>query len=150
MLKLAYDGNGYDGQMDPECISICNALNSLPEIKTTSSCCGHGEDPFCVFFTAWGWRGLSFLGRCINYSYWQYGFDWDVLLSSTDIKEAGANFLLQSTCRGEEAYSQAEDLVRNMNGHLNLDQYIQDLAQGLYGFVVRDSEEDPTGEILLA
>jgi hypothetical protein len=42
----------YDERMDPECISICDALNALPGIRTFESCCGHGERPFWAFFFA--------------------------------------------------------------------------------------------------
>lgn len=40
----------YDGRMDRECVSLCNALNALPGIQTFESCCGHGQRPFQVFF----------------------------------------------------------------------------------------------------
>lgn len=47
--------------MDPECITLCAALNKLPGIQTFESCCGHKNDPkkndmfkhnFWVFFLA--------------------------------------------------------------------------------------------------
>lgn len=42
----------YPDDMDPECVPLCDALNMLPGIRTTSSCCGHGEREFTVFFAA--------------------------------------------------------------------------------------------------
>jgi hypothetical protein len=42
----------YDGQMDPECVPLCDALNALSDIETISSCSGHGSNPFRIWFTA--------------------------------------------------------------------------------------------------
>lgn len=36
--------------VDPECEALCAALNQYPGVRTTESCCGHGEDPFGVWF----------------------------------------------------------------------------------------------------
>ncbi len=36
--------------LDPECRALCVALNRLPGIETTCSCCGHGKHPFWIFF----------------------------------------------------------------------------------------------------
>lgn len=42
----------YPSNMDPECVPLCDALNALPGIVTTESCCGHGEYPHRIFFNA--------------------------------------------------------------------------------------------------
>lgn len=44
--------DGYDGMMDPEVIELCNLLNSLPGIQTTTSCSGHGVEPLRIWFKA--------------------------------------------------------------------------------------------------
>lgn len=36
--------------IDPECKALCKAMNILPGISTFESCCGHGKEPFRVFF----------------------------------------------------------------------------------------------------
>src|SRR5437870_3675057 len=36
--------------LDEECLEICQAMNSLPGIITVESCCGHGTDPYRIFF----------------------------------------------------------------------------------------------------
>jgi len=38
----------YDGVMDTECVALCDAINQLPDIQTTSSCCGHGRDRYLI------------------------------------------------------------------------------------------------------
>ena len=40
----------YDDAMDSECIALCDAINAVPGLCTTSSCCGHGRRPFRVSF----------------------------------------------------------------------------------------------------
>ena len=40
----------YDGDMDIECIALCDALNGLPGIQTNESCCGHGNHPYRIWF----------------------------------------------------------------------------------------------------
>ena len=42
----------YPDDIDPECIVLCDALNSLPGIRTVESCCGHGKYEFQVVFEA--------------------------------------------------------------------------------------------------
>jgi hypothetical protein len=36
--------------IDPQCISICEAINALPGLATVESCCGHGKRPFYIYF----------------------------------------------------------------------------------------------------
>lgn len=31
--------------LDKECLELCVAMNKLPGIRTTNSCCGHGDQP---------------------------------------------------------------------------------------------------------
>lgn len=64
--------NRYDKNMDSECVPICDALNTLPGIKTFESCCGHGTHPFFVAFVADTIEHLRPLLMSID----EYG--WDV------------------------------------------------------------------------
>ncbi len=50
--KDEHGGDDYDGYMDAEVIAFCDALNAIPGITTTESCCGHGRGPFKVWFRA--------------------------------------------------------------------------------------------------
>jgi hypothetical protein len=38
--------------IDPEVVSLCRAMNLFPGIFTIESCCGHGRDPFGIYFMA--------------------------------------------------------------------------------------------------
>lgn len=42
----------YPEDIDPDCVTLCDALNACPGIKTFESCCGHRTEPFRVWFTA--------------------------------------------------------------------------------------------------
>lgn len=59
----------YDGQMDEECIAICNKINSLSGVKTTESCCGHCKQPYMIWFDCNDFTRLAKLYRCINKNY---------------------------------------------------------------------------------
>ncbi|KKL56769.1 hypothetical protein LCGC14_2242080 [marine sediment metagenome] len=39
-------------RIDPECVNLCVALNTLNGITTQESCCGHGDDPFRIWFVS--------------------------------------------------------------------------------------------------
>lgn len=42
----------YDERMDPECVELCDAINSLPGLSTFESCWGHGVQRFSIWFGA--------------------------------------------------------------------------------------------------
>jgi hypothetical protein len=123
----------YDGFMDDECIELCNAMNALPGIETTESCCGHAgfASPFRIWFKVKEGEqaGLFFLTRCVDRRYWKYGYLWKIELSVGDIFDGTLpiTFLLSSgSIVGEDAYAQAHDLVENMNYHLNHENFIKE------------------------
>jgi len=121
----------FDDRMDPEVVDLCIALNQLPGVITTESCSGHGEQPLQIWFKVDGridpkLRGLFFLTRCTDRRYWQHGYEWKISLSVSDTIIDGilpTMFLLESEAKGEDAYSQAKDLIKNMDHHLNHDNF---------------------------
>jgi len=123
----------YEGTMDPEVLDLCNALNALPGIYTTESCCGHGKEKFSIFFQTDGTtqEGLFFIARCIDRRYWKYGHLWNATLVVGDAYPQHEprlglpfSYILACEIKGEEAYKQAEDLVENLNHHLNHPNFI--------------------------
>jgi hypothetical protein len=62
-------------QIDPECRNLVAALNALPGIRTTGSCCGHGKGPFSVEFQVDpdDTLGLSIIARATCPRYNSYG-----------------------------------------------------------------------------
>lgn len=125
----------YDGRMDKDVIELCDAINALPSLHTTESCSGHGKRPFQIWIRCDGksMQGLFFLTRCVDRRYFQHG--WGIYLEVSDVFKDGilpTNFVLGSTnswsnekIKGKKAYSQAKDLVKNMNHHLNHENFMK-------------------------
>ena len=95
--------------LDPEVLSLCQAMNAFSGIFTTSSCCGHGREPFGVYFMA---ESLDALPELL---YWfdachsgQYG--WSVR-AYTDCSADHVSFVAEGPCGGYEA---AEAIARHM------------------------------------
>jgi tRNA(Phe) wybutosine-synthesizing methylase Tyw3 len=66
----------YPGDMDADCIPLCDALNALPGICTVESCCGHGIDTHRIFFTVVLVEHLSPILRSIESSAWRCEVFW--------------------------------------------------------------------------
>ncbi len=108
-------------EFDPEVVPLCRAMNDLPGICTNDSCCGHGTQPFRIFFkvTEKEHRGLFILARSVDRRYFKHGHKWSISLSVADAPESPLplSFMLGSNARGEKAYEQAQDLVSNIFLH---------------------------------
>jgi hypothetical protein len=121
----------YDREMDKEAIPLCNALNSLPGIKTIESCCGHGNEPFRIWFVVRNTdTGLFFLTRCVDHRYWEYGYLWGIDLMIDDLWFKGNKlpivYMIHSgPIFGQLAYDQAKSLITNMNTHLNHKEFME-------------------------
>jgi len=112
---------------------ICDALNSLPGIRTTGSCCGHGKQSAMVFFDVDGPVGLSFLVRCMDRRYFKHGDKVRIDLSISDSPPTRVLYCLETRGRywdangvafkGQEAYDILDALVENMLHHLNHEAY---------------------------
>ena len=114
----------YDDRMDKKVLPLCNALNSLPSIKTFESCCGHSCSGFNIWFEVGESKeGLFFLTRCVDNRYWEYGYLWKIELvvgDRWDGKNLPIHYRLHSgNIVGKLAYQQAKSLLVNMNHHLN-------------------------------
>ena len=107
----------YTGKMDPECVALCNAMNRFEGIETYESCCGHGNDNFCIWFSA---ESLKVLPALL---YWfspchsgVYG--WKVC-ATTDCACSPATFRAESERMGDEAYGESNLIAKYMNEDLD-------------------------------
>jgi len=71
----------YNGKMDRECLGLCDAMNALPGITTTESCCGHGLSNYHIWFRVREVQDLTPLHRAINHLYgglagWRIEVSW--------------------------------------------------------------------------
>lgn len=145
MKQLSFNMN-YGKDMDEKCIPLCNAINSLPGLKTIESCEGHDKKPFRIWFKCDGtsMEGLFFLTRCVDWRYFDVGHYWQIKLSVGDYYHDDilpTIFCLESrSCDGEitvgnEAYEQAKALIENMNEHLNHEGFIKGYKINLDKFI---------------
>lgn len=120
----------YDDHMDPEMIDLCNAMNSIPGIRTTQSCCGHGEGPAEVYFEADSPAGLFYLSRAVSRRYWEYGVLWTIMIPDcSDIRPVPYFLLTSVSTWGDGQFGRTTDslqienhlqsLVATLNCHLN-------------------------------
>lgn len=68
-MTIEQKAKAYNGFMDKECIALCDKLNSLSDIETTESCCGHCKQPYMIFFNCYNFIRLGKLFRCVNRNY---------------------------------------------------------------------------------
>jgi hypothetical protein len=97
------------GDLDQEILGLCQAMNEVPGIQTVESCCGHGDRPVRVWFTA---RSLEDLPALL---YWfsschsgQYG--WQVI-ARTDCSQSPVVFTAEGPPGG---YLAADAIARAM------------------------------------
>lgn len=106
----------YDGNMDPECIPLCDAINRIPGVRTTESCCGHGTDTFRVWFQPKDQRTVSILLYYIDPCH--VGFRWDCNVY-TDCAMQPARYYIESQAQGETAYEQANAITEEINDFMD-------------------------------
>lgn len=117
----------YDDRMDPECVQLCDAVNSIAGLETVSSCCGHGKTPFRIFFylrDKTKINNLSVISRVMDR---RYGgpVNWECVLEGTDAPEYMPYFCITSgASRGEKAYAESIDIAENMSFHLQHENFI--------------------------
>lgn len=109
----------YPGDMDPECVALCDAINRIPGLRTTESCCGHGDSPFRVFFAVDDPKRfpvlLYYLDPC------HVGFRWPCLVR-TDCGMSPAYYYIESGVKGQEAYDQANEIAQCIHEQLDADE----------------------------
>lgn len=108
--------------LDLECLELCVAMNKLSGVWTTSSCCGHGKNTYCIFFRV---KGLRYLPRLL---YWMdachsgvHGWKVEVY---TDCSMCPAHFVLEGPVgdyEGAKKIAKAieDDLERSNAGKRN-------------------------------
>jgi hypothetical protein len=105
-----------DPAMDAECLAICEALNTIPGITTTSSCCGHGMDPFKIWFVAERLEDLPaalyYFDRCHSGR-----VGWSVE-ATTDCGMSSVTFVAVGPV-GEQAYQDAEAIAGKIRAFVN-------------------------------
>ena len=101
--------DNYDGNMDKECIQICDVLNSISDVHTIESCCGHCKDRFMVFFTCDNPHSLAIIARVFDRRYIGTSQPWYIELQT---KDSGAyDYFIHS----ETKYDSEEVMMKDIN-----------------------------------
>ena len=113
-------------KIDPEVINLVNAINTVPGLETTESCCGHGKESFIIFFRCNKSSNLTPVARSVDRRYSKHGhgpgpqyIGWRLLLQMNDNPADPITFLLTSWDNyGETAYSEANLLAARIHKEL--------------------------------
>lgn len=101
--------------MDPECVQLCRALNKLPGVTTTESCCGHDKGPFRIWFRVEDLKNLPDL--LYRFSPCHSGcYGWKVT-AHTDCARSPVSFMIQGP-QGEEGYTAANKIASLILGDI--------------------------------
>lgn len=123
--------NKYDGKMDKECIPLCDALNSLPDVETTESCCGHCKDRFRIFFKCKNPYSLSVISRVFNRRYSGTKLQWIIEVETHD--NGDYNYFVHSVEAYENNTMMEKDisqLVENIK-HWSSEKYKEHFINGV-------------------
>lgn len=60
--------------IDKECKLLCDALNLLPGVETSESCCGHKTNNYRIWFKCNDPKVLAYLARFMSHNY--YNYEW--------------------------------------------------------------------------
>ena len=101
---------------DKECVALCKAINRFPGIRTTQSCCGHGETRYAIWFRVNNLEALPpllyFFDGCHCGSY-----DWRVIVY-TDCAMSPVVFEAEDPV-GKKAYKEARVIAKLMTDYLD-------------------------------
>lgn len=99
--------------VDPECISVIKAINAVPGLATTGSCCGHGRQPFEVWFKLTDTKKIHNLQVIAFATDRRYccPVGWHAELVTYEMRRGLPHFLLTSEAKGEQAYKEAEKVA---------------------------------------
>ena len=114
--SIVYEENTID-ELDKECIALVTAMNKIPHIFTTGSCCGHITREYYIDFHCNDFYILKSFLDLFNYM-GKFKEDWIV---STDhhIYTTENDIVLELLCKhkGQKAYEAADCLAKYLNEH---------------------------------
>ena len=113
----AWKGNpkyyGAEPGIDPEIEPLCDALNIISGVQTTSCCCGHDKNPIRIWFIVDSIKTLSLILWAGCHRWWSWeGGDWNLKLDIGDPDKKGKTIklCLESKNKGYESYLKAVQL----------------------------------------
>ncbi len=119
--------------MDKECISLCTKLNSLGDVQTYESCCGHLKGRYMVFFKCHSFERLGKLYRCVDRNY--SDGKWEILVDGTDVHPTYCFCL-----RSKEAFASYKEMEESVKRLMNNIDWWEDPSYDDYFGVDRKQE----------
>ena len=124
----------YNDIMDKECIPLCDAINDIPGLETSGSCCGHGKDSFKIYMPEKNIYHRNFLilmrSLCPRYG---GPIDWRVTLIMSDMTKDSLHIVISSeSITGEEAFKQSLQIVENIRLCLEHENFQKLFSVGKY------------------
>ena len=104
--------------LDKECLELCVAMNKLPGIATTNSCCGHGDHAFWIFFAVDEPEQLLPLLYWMQKCHTNVKGKWHVE-AYTDCAGERVFWLLEGPV-GTVAYEDAREIAQKLEGVANI------------------------------
>ena len=100
--------------IDAEARPLVFTLNTLPGIQTIESCCGHGTEPFRIWFevSLYDKSGLKIIQRAVEHKEWPQGERWTVCKSNMQL----FTWILSSADVGPQVFGQSRLLCRHLKG----------------------------------
>ena len=74
----------YDIYMDKECIPLCDVLNTLPDVRTFESCCGHLKRKYVVYLYTDNPYSMAVIARALDRRYLPAKSLWEVTIETID------------------------------------------------------------------
>ena len=95
--------------IDPECLALVQAMNTVPGIRTVESCCGHGQTAFRIWFKP---DNLECLPDLL---YWFSACHsgcagWSVKVE-TDCARSPVSFFVEGPI-GDQGFSDADEIAK--------------------------------------
>ena len=107
----------YEGKMDLECIGLCNAINEIQGLRTFESCCGHGAEPYRIWFWA---KDIESLAPLLYYiDIWHTSFDGWSVKTNTDCSMKRPTFYIEGPVG---AYEEAEQIAKSILAFLETEE----------------------------
>lgn len=97
--------------LDPECLELCAALNGLNGIRTVESCCGHGKNPYRIWFLAVSLEALPAVAYAAAGCHCGH-YGWRVI-AKTDCGMSPIMFTLEGPM-GPESHAESLDIAREI------------------------------------
>ena len=133
----------YDGNMDEECIKLCNILNKLPGVRTFESCCGHLKDKYSIWFFCEDIDSLSRLGRCVERNY--SDGKWELLVDSTDTHPRGVFWL-----RSKEPFATIDEMNRSVTLLIqSITHWFEQQFDAYFNLEPEDSEDERIRKVIV-